>query len=114
MYAPQGAPVMAPRKTSGAAIASLVLGIVGFCIGWIPLVGPFIALASSILAIILGAVGIKQVNANPQLVGGKGLAIAGLVLGIIALALWLLAITFLAAVFAQLGREAGRAFVPVL
>jgi hypothetical protein len=65
----------APRRTSGAAIASLVLGIVG-CV-------PFI---TGILAIVLGVIGIRKTR-EPT-VGGKGLAIAGLILGIISVAGW--------------------------
>lgn len=63
------------RKTNGPAIASLICGLLG-CI-------PFI---TSLLAIILGIFGIKKTK-DPQ-VGGKGLAIAGLLLGIIGLGLW--------------------------
>jgi uncharacterized membrane protein YvbJ len=60
------APVATGERTSGMAIASLVLGILGI----------------SILAIIFGAIGISQTNKDPNL-KGKGLAVAGLVLGII-------------------------------
>jgi hypothetical protein len=63
------------RKTSGAAIASLILGIFG-CI-------PF---ATSLLAIILGIVGIKKTS-NPQYTG-RGLAITGLILGLLGIAGW--------------------------
>jgi hypothetical protein len=71
----------APR-TSGLAIASLVLGILGLCgIG-------------SLLATIFGAVAINQISRSNGAMTGKGMAIAGLVLGIIGLAglvamLWL-------------------------
>ena len=60
-----------PQQSNGMAIASLVLGLVGFCV---PGLG--------IVAIILGAVGMNK--ARDARVGGKGLAIAGLVLGIVA------------------------------
>jgi len=64
-----------PPKTSGAAIASLVCGILG-CI-------PFV---TSLLAVILGIVGIKQTS-NPQRTG-RGLAIGGLILGLIGILGW--------------------------
>jgi hypothetical protein len=67
-------PPAAPR-TSGAAIASLILGI----IGCLPLV-------TSILAVILGIIGIRK-TADPRYTG-RGLAIAGLILGIIGLLFW--------------------------
>jgi hypothetical protein len=75
-YGQQGYPGMpGPRKANGAAIASLILGILG-CI-------PFI---TGILAVILGVVGIKVGN-DPQR-GGKGMAVVGLLLGILSLGLW--------------------------
>jgi hypothetical protein len=54
------------RRTSGLAVASLVLGILGI---WI-------------LAIIFGGVAINQTGKNPNL-SGRGMAIAGLILGIV-------------------------------
>lgn len=68
-------------RTNGFAVASLVLGIVGIllCFVWIPW----------ILAIIFGAVGIKQCNDDPSYTG-KGMAIAGLVCGLVAATLILL------------------------
>ncbi len=54
------------QRTDGFSIAGLVLGILGV----------------SLLAIIFGAVGISRCNKNAEL-KGKGMAIAGLVLGIV-------------------------------
>lgn len=67
-------------------IAALVLGIVGLVLSLIPCLGMY-ALPLTLLAIILGALGMK----NPA---ARGLAIAGLVCGIIgtcAAAWWLYA-----------------------
>jgi hypothetical protein len=55
--------------THGLAIASLVLGIV-CCI-------PF----SGIAALITGYLAIQKIDANPQLHTGRGLAVAGMILG---------------------------------
>ena len=68
------------KRTSGMAIASLILGILGI----------------SILAIIFGAIGISQTGKDPNL-KGRGMAVAGLVLGI----LWLIGVVFwiIAAIF---------------
>jgi hypothetical protein len=76
-YGQQGYPggMPGPRKSNGAAIASLILGILG-CV-------PFI---TGILAVILGIVGIKA-GSDPQR-GGKGMAIAGLLLGVLSIGLW--------------------------
>jgi prepilin-type processing-associated H-X9-DG protein len=64
-------------KTCGLAIASLVCAIVGFCI---PVVG-------GILAVVLGAVAISKINKSAGAIGGKGLAVAGLVVGAISILL---------------------------
>jgi prepilin-type processing-associated H-X9-DG protein len=58
-----------PQQSNGFATASLISGILGFCI---PVLG-------GIVAIVLGIVGLTKTK-DPR-VGGKGMAIAGLVLG---------------------------------
>lgn len=74
-------PQVDPGKAqkSGFAIASLVLGITsifpGCCCGIIP-----IGIVLGILAIVFAMLFLK---ANKQLLVGKGMAIAGLILGII-------------------------------
>lgn len=70
---------MAPRRTNGMAIASLVCGFLGFCV-------PFLL---GLVAVILGALGIRKAN-DPQVASGKGLAITGLILGILSLGMWTL------------------------
>jgi len=69
--------VAARPRTSGAAIASLVLGIVGLFV--IPLI-------TSIAAIFLGRRAQREIAENPGL-SGEGLAKAGVVLGWIGVAL---------------------------
>lgn len=65
------------REGNGPAIAALVMGLL-LCI-------PFI---TGLGGIILGAVGIKRAG-NPRVAGGgKGMAIAGLILGIVNLIIW--------------------------
>jgi hypothetical protein len=73
---PTNAPVMVNQpavKTSGMAIASLVMGIIGLV--------AFSFL--SILAIIFGGIAMGQINRSNGTLGGKGQATAGMVLGII-------------------------------
>ncbi len=65
--------------TSGLAIASMVLGIL-----WIYWLG-------SILAIIFGHIAISQAGKDPNL-RGKGMAIAGVVLGYVGIGILVLAI----------------------
>ena len=76
--------VHVPRPTSGMAIASMVLGIL-----WLYWVG-------SILAVIFGHVAISQCNRDSN-IGGKGMAIAGVVLGWIGVVFLLITIVSCAA-----------------
>jgi hypothetical protein len=80
-------PVARPAATgtNGMAIASFVLGLL-----WLGGLG-------SLLAVVFGAIGRKQVRESGQ--GGNGLAVAGLVLGIIGLVgalFWIVAIAMAA------------------
>jgi hypothetical protein len=70
--------------TNGLAIASLVLGII-----WIYWIG-------SILAVIFGHVALNQLGKPDNQQGGRGMAIAGLVLGYIGLAIVALVIVGIA------------------
>ena len=70
------------------AIGALVCGIIGvvFCwFGWFS----FVALVLSVIGIILGAKGMQVAKTTNS---GKGLAIAGLVCGIVGTALSLIAV----------------------
>ena len=83
-YQPQGYPPFAAQgRTSGLAIASMVLGIL-----WVYWIG-------SILAVIFGHVAINQAKKDPTL-RGKGMAIAGLVLGYLGIAFLVLTIAVVA------------------
>jgi hypothetical protein len=74
-YAPPGyQPVLVSRGTNGYAIASLVLGIL-----WVWGIG-------SILALVFGYVAKRQIYETAGLQGGRGMAIAGIVLGWIGVA----------------------------
>jgi hypothetical protein len=66
---PAPAAAAAPRSTNGLAIAAMVLGIV-----WVYWLG-------SILALIFGYVAKGQINQSAGRQAGKGMAIAGIVLG---------------------------------
>jgi hypothetical protein len=61
-------------ETSGLAIASLFLGIV-----WLFGVG-------SILAILLGLLGMKEIKASEGRLGGRAIALAGVIVGVVGLA----------------------------
>lgn len=59
----------APEKTSGKAIASLVCSLFG------------LLLFPAIVAVILGHLSIRDISRSAGRLGGKGLALAGLILG---------------------------------
>ena len=78
-----GAPPFQP-KTNGLAVASLVLGIL-----WVCSLG-------SILAVIFGYMAMKQIDESQGRETGRGLALAGVVLGWIGVAFLVLYIVLLA------------------
>jgi hypothetical protein len=73
-----GPNVMPQSGTDGLAIAGFVLGLLGF-------VG-----ISAILGIVFGSVALNRIRRSAQ--GGRGLAIAGIVLGSCWIAFWVLII----------------------
>jgi galactitol-specific phosphotransferase system IIC component len=75
----------AAQRTSGYAIASLILGIAGFVV--FPIV-------PSILAVVFGRKAQEELRRNPTL-GGEGLATAGIVLGWVGIALVGIGLVFL-------------------
>jgi len=80
-------------NTSGAAITSLVFGILSIILGWVPLLG----WATWIIAIVLGLVALNNIKKNRNL-SGRRLAIAGLILGIIAFVLYFLSLIIIGAI----------------
>ena len=74
---PSNPPAQAQGKNSGLGIASMVLGIV-----WIYWIG-------SVLAVIFGHVALSQIRKNPS-IQGRGMALAGAILGWIGLGVLLI------------------------
>src|SRR5262249_49300642 len=65
---PALATVAAGRPTSGLAIASLVLGVLGFCSGGL----------TALVGLVLGIVALSKISRSQGQLGGKGLAIAAI------------------------------------
>lgn len=69
------APPTPTRKTNGFAIAGLICGILSvtlcLCCGGIP---------ANVLGLIFSIIALLQINENPQLHEGRGMAIAGIIL----------------------------------
>ena len=72
--APQPAPQYTPPQTSGLAIASLVCSIVGV----------------SLVAVILGHIALGKIRRSNGAVDGKGLALAGTIVGYVGLFLFII------------------------
>jgi TM2 domain-containing membrane protein YozV len=72
-----------PRKSEQLAVVSLIfsiLGLCGFCCGFF--------MTAAIAGIICGHIALSRIKANPEL-EGRGLAMAGLIIGYVAVAGWL-------------------------
>lgn len=75
--------VVPARKTEQLAVLSIIfsgLGLFGFCCG--------LFLAAGVAGIVCGHIALSRIKANPEL-EGHGLAVAGLVIGYLAVAGWL-------------------------
>ncbi len=66
----------AEPRASGLAITSMVCGILGLC-----------CCVTAIPAVVCGHIALSQINREPALYRGRGMALAGLVLGYISIAL---------------------------
>ncbi|MFC7496557.1 MULTISPECIES: DUF4190 domain-containing protein [unclassified Nocardioides] len=90
-YPPQqpayGYPVAAP-PTDGLALGSMITGIAALVMACAYGVG----LLASPVALVLGRVAMKRIDRSEGRLGGRGMALAGFILGIIGTALLVLAI----------------------
>jgi hypothetical protein len=77
----------APPKTSGLAVASLVLAVLS-----LPLFGCCcnIGLLPAALAVVFGHVARSQIRRSPGALEGDGMAVAGLVIGYVSIGVQLL------------------------
>lgn len=69
--------------TNGLAVASLACGV----FGWVFFIG-------GILAVVMGVVARRQIRESPEPQGGAGLALAGIILGIVTAAISAMTIYF--------------------
>jgi len=96
-------PVYQPRpSTDGFAITSMVLGIIAT-------LSCYLGIIPGIIAIVFGHISMGKFKRNPQL-GGKGMAIAGLVCGYIGITV---TVCFCIFVFI-IANEASEGFIPQL
>jgi hypothetical protein len=83
--------IVIERRGNGMATAGFVCSLVGAVLGLIPLLF-FFAWILGPLGLVFGAIGWKNARAGR---GGKGLAIAGVILGIAAIGLGIIGYTIL-------------------
>ena len=83
-------PAKAPPPTSSLAVVSLVAGILGLSIFW----G-----LGSLVAVITGTMAMREIAAQPSVVGGRGTARAGMVLGWVGIGLTVLIVCAFCAFF---------------
>ncbi|CRK59787.1 putative integral membrane protein [Alloactinosynnema sp. L-07] len=89
-YPQQGYPAQAgyhgpAAPQNGLGTAGFVTGLLGLILFWVPLIG----LVLAIIGVSLSGVGMAKANRGEA--NNKGLAIAGLVCGVIGVTIWLIA-----------------------
>jgi Domain of unknown function (DUF4190) len=75
-------PAALSTPSNGMGVTGLVTGIIGACLAWLPGIGFILG----VLGIVFGSIGwhyAKQGRAT-----NKGMAIAGVILGVLAVAFW--------------------------
>jgi hypothetical protein len=76
--------VVQGRPTSGAAVVALIFGIIGLFLSWCSLWIP------SLVAVVCGHVGVVATRQGRR--SGRGMAVAGLVLGYLVVAVTVIAV----------------------
>lgn len=85
-------------QTNGPAVAALVCGIIALLLSWIPFVN-LLAIALAIVAVVTGLVGMRRAG-DPRY-GQRGLAIGGLLTGVLGLLVAVTILAFIGSFFAD-------------
>ena len=88
------------KKGNPLGVTAMVLGIVAAVLAFIPCIG-WLGFIPGVLAIIFGALSLKKVNAGEA--DGKGMSIAGLVCGLVAVIINIAMIVIFAGAVAAVG-----------
>lgn len=94
---PGAAPYTGTTPTDGLAITSLVCGILGITM---------CGIVTGIVAVICGHMSLKKINTSPTPFAGKGMAIAGLVMGYLSILISALVILIYIGIFAAAAASA--------
>lgn len=95
--------MMNGTQSNGMATASLILGICSIVLFWVW----FIGIIAGILAIVFAVVAKNKIKQNKAL-GGAGAAKAGLITGIIGIAIWLMFFIIVMVFLASVASNAGE------
>jgi len=82
-WQPPPPPAHAQQENRSLATAAMVIGIISVTVGWLCL-GPIPGIA----AIIMGAVALSQIKKTPERIGGKQMAVVGVVTGSVTVLLY--------------------------
>lgn len=93
--------VPAAAPGNGLAVAALVCGIVGAVFGLIPFTF-WLAWILGVLATVFGAVGRRKADREPE-AGRRSMATAGLILGIVSIALGIVGVVLLTTMINDVG-----------
>jgi 1,4-dihydroxy-2-naphthoate octaprenyltransferase len=81
-------------KTEGFSIASMIIGITGLIVVWV--LSGFVGAGLGLIAVILAAIGLGKINNDPVKFIGKGLAIVGLITGMLSIVSLVVFLVYLA------------------
>ena len=93
------------KKGNPLGVTAMVLGIVAAVLAFIPCIG-WLGFIPGVLAIIFGALSLKKVNAGEA--DGKGMSIAGLVCGLVAVIINIAMIVIITGAVAAVGGAVGE------
>ena len=94
---PREDPYASQPRSNGVAVAALVIGILALVSGFIPFLGILFASVLGIIAVIAGIVGLRRAKARAG--EGRGMSIAGLVMGALGVILAVLQVVGIASLF---------------
>lgn len=88
-------------KNDGLAITSMILGIVGIVLTFIPGLN-FVGIVCGILAIVFGVMSKNKINNSNNEIFGLGMAKAGMILGIITIGIFIVTLVACGAILGSL------------
>jgi amino acid transporter len=97
---------MAKEKSSGLAIAGMVLGIIGIVISFTPCLW-MVGIVPVLVGLILSFIALRRVKAGKA--SGRGMAMGGLICSIIGIVVWFIAMSILGKAVSDVEKEVDKA-----